>query len=209
MKIEELTSKIYEEGVEKAKQQGEELLSRARKEADRLVSEAKSEAEAIVETARKDAEQQRARIDAEIRLAAEQSMTQLRSRITDALVDNMLPKSIESALSDTGFVQNLIHEIVTRWDTSETSIDIAVVLPKKTQKEMAQFFAAKARGLLDKGLELSFSSELKSGFQIRPKDGSYRISFLEEDFVSFFRSFLRERTRNILFSTDDEGQTQP
>ena len=57
--------------------------------------------------------------------------------------------------------------------------------------------------LLDRGLEITFEDGVKSGFQIRPRDGSYKISFEEEDFVSFFREFLRERTRRRLFPSDD------
>ncbi|HUX49910.1 MAG TPA: hypothetical protein VMW73_03895 [Spirochaetia bacterium] len=207
MKIEELTSKIYEEGVAKAKAQEEDLLVRARKEAEKLVSDAKAQAAAIVETAKTEAEQLRARVAGELRMAGEQAVGELQNRVTDALVDNTLPASVSAAMQDTSFVRTLIQEVVGKWDVAQTSIDLAVILPESTQKEMVQFFGANARELLDRGLELTFSSEVKSGFQIRPKDGSYRLSFQNEDFVWFFRSFLRERTRELLFGNSEQTQT--
>ncbi len=206
MKIEELTAKIYEEGVAKARQQGDELVSKSREEADKLLAEAKDKARDIVEKAESEAEQKKARIEAELHTAAEQALDQLRNRIVDALVDSALPKSVGEALADADFVRKLIDEVVTRWDASKTSVDVEVVLPEALKKETAGYFSAKAGEALDKGLDLSFSPELKGrGFQIRSKDGSYRISFLEEDFISFFRPFLRERTRSLLFPAHDKG----
>ncbi len=209
MKIEELTSKIYEEGVAKAKQQESELLEQARKEADRIVAEARESASGIVEKARKEAEQSKARLLSEMKLAGDQAIAELETRITDTLVRNTLPKSVESALDDHEFLQQIIREVVSRWDTSNMNIDIAVVLPPATQESMTKYFASQAKELLDRGLELKFSEELTSGFQIRPKDGSYRVSFQKADFVSFFRQFLRDRTREILFPATEttEGET--
>ena len=40
---------------------------------------------------------------------------------------------------------------------------------------------------------------VKAGFQVVAKDGTYRISFTDEDFSAFFRSFVRDATRNALF----------
>lgn len=205
MKIEELTQKIYEEGVEKAKQQEEELLEKGRKEAEQIVAEARQQAEQIVEKARKEAEQSKMRLDAELKLAGDQAVSQVKNRIVDCLLETSLPQSVESALSDNEFVKKLVLEIVERWDSSRTNLDLEVVLSSKSRDALGDYFAKRSKELLDRGLEVSFSEELKNGFQIRPRDGSYRISFEEDDFVSFFREFLRERTREILFPSDAEG----
>lgn len=205
MKIEELTQKIYEEGVEKAKQQETELLDQARKEAERIVADARREAEQVKEAARKEAEQAKARLAAELKLTGDQAVAQLRSRIIDSLVDTTLPDNVEAALADTEFMQKLILELVERWDTGRTNLDITVVLSPESQKALGDFFAKKTKQLLDRGLAVSFSDEVSSGFQIRSRDGGYRISFEEEDFVSFFRGFLRERTREVLFPSGETG----
>lgn len=199
MNIEELTKKIYEEGVTKAKQQEEELLDKARKEAERILADARKQAAEIVQSSRKEAEQSKARLASEMKLAGDQAVAEIRNRIVDCLVDNTLPKSIKAGLDDPRFMQELIKEIVGKWDASQTSIDLSVVLPTEARERVAAQFASKAKELFDRGIEVSYSDEVRSGFQIRPKDGSYRISFQEQDFVTFFRGFLRERTREILF----------
>ena len=48
IKIQELTQKIYQDGVEKAKQEEKTILESAHKEAERLLSDARQESERIV-----------------------------------------------------------------------------------------------------------------------------------------------------------------
>ncbi len=204
MKLEELTTKIYEEGVARAKAQEDELLGKARQESDRILAEARRKASEIVDTANGEAGRARARLASELKLAGEQALSQLKSRISECLVENTLPASVSESLSDKEFVQRLIQEIVGKWNVGDTNVDISVILPMERQEEVANRFAAKAKELLDRGLNVKFSDDLKTGFQIRPKDGSYRISFQEEDFTSFFQSFLRQRTRDVLFPTETD-----
>ena len=54
-KLQELTDKLYNEGLAKGKQEGEEILAKAKVQADEIIAKAKAEAEAIVAAAHKDA----------------------------------------------------------------------------------------------------------------------------------------------------------
>ena len=53
-KLQELTQKLYDEGLAKGKQDGEALLQKAQAEAEGIVKQAKEEAEALLAKARKD-----------------------------------------------------------------------------------------------------------------------------------------------------------
>ena len=55
-KLQELTDRLYNEGLSKGKQEGEELLQKAHAEADHIVADAKAEAERIIAQANKEAE---------------------------------------------------------------------------------------------------------------------------------------------------------
>ena len=50
-KLQELTEKLYIQGLSKGKEEGKLLLSRAREEADRIVSDARTQAAAIISDA--------------------------------------------------------------------------------------------------------------------------------------------------------------
>lgn len=199
MKIQELTQKIYQDGVEKARQEEKEILDSARTEADRLLSDARSEAERIVSDAERAAADVKSRLNSEIELAAEQGLSLLRQKVGDLLVNASLEPAVHSTLEDKAFVEQLLREVVTKWDTGQTSLDLSLVLPEGDRARFEDFFKQRAKDLLDKGLDVQFSGRMKSGFLVGPKDGSYKLSFEESDFVEFFKSFLRQRTKEILF----------
>ena len=54
-KLQELTERLYQEGLSKGKEEGEQLLARAREEAGRIVEEARRQAAGIVADAQKQA----------------------------------------------------------------------------------------------------------------------------------------------------------
>ncbi len=199
MKIQELTQKIYQDGVEKAKQEEKTILESAHKEAERLLSDARRESERIVGEAERAAGEVKDRLNAEIELAAEQGLSLLRQRVSDLLVDSVLKTATHTTLEDKPFVESLIRTVVEKWDISQTSLDLSIVLPESERTRFEEFFQTRAKALLDKGLEVKFSTRMSGGFVIGPKDNSYKLTFEERDFVEFFKSFLRQRTKEILF----------
>lgn len=199
MKIEEFTQKIYEEGIDKAKKEEQKLLDAARKEAARIVAEARQAADETVNAAKKEAEEAKETLERELKKAGDLALTQIKRRITDCVVEQVLPATVSGALQDTAFLQKLILEIAGRWNTSQPDVAIEAALPAQDRERLGEHFAAQTKQLLDAGVTVTFSDEVRNGFVIRPKDGTYKISFAEESFASFFREFLRGRTRDLLF----------
>ena len=74
-KLQELTDKLYQEGLSKGKQEGENLVAQAKAEADRIIKEAQAEANRIVTEAQKEAEDMKTKVAADIQMASAQSMT--------------------------------------------------------------------------------------------------------------------------------------
>jgi V/A-type H+-transporting ATPase subunit E len=73
-------------------------------------------------------------------------------------------------------------------------------LSEKDASSVEQYFARSAKKLLDKGLAFEPDTEMKAGFQIIPKDGSYKLSFTDKDFENFFKQYLRPRLMKLLFT---------
>jgi V/A-type H+-transporting ATPase subunit E len=55
---------------------------------------------------------------------------------------------------------------------------------------------------MNKGLEFSFSPDVRTGFKIGPADGSYLISFTDDDFLNFLKAYLRPKTSHLLFGEE-------
>jgi V/A-type H+-transporting ATPase subunit E len=199
MKIEDLTDKIYREGIDKARQEREAILETARAEATALTESARTERESILAAAREEAKQARERLQAEIAVAASQAVSLLKQRITDMLAEAAIAPAVHAAAADPRFIQSLILEVVSRWAPSDARLDLALVLPEERKGDLEAFFETQAAALLSRGMTVEFRSRMPGGFVIGPKDGSFKLSFLEPDLVRFFKSFLRDKTRRVLF----------
>ena len=71
-KLEQLTRKLYDEGLEKGRAEADRVLAEARKEAERIVAEAHAEADSIVRKAQAKAEDVGKNTMTEIALAGRQ-----------------------------------------------------------------------------------------------------------------------------------------
>ncbi|MFO7617253.1 MAG: V-type ATP synthase subunit E family protein [Bacteroidales bacterium] len=199
-KLEELTQKIYAEGVAKAEEEATRIISEARKEADHLLRKSRQEGEAIVEQANKEAEELRRNVESEIKLSTRQSVNSLKQDITNLIVTTISKEETSSLMKNREFIEAVILKAVEGFAGDNfASPDLEVVLPQKDKKELEAYFKGRMKSLLDKGITISLSEEIQAGFEIGPKDHSYKISFTDETFESFFKNYLRPRSIKLLY----------
>ena len=133
-------------------------------------------------------------------LASKQTVRTVKQQITDLITSKVIDEPVKKAFDDEKFVKEIIETIIKNWDPQKKeSIDLSVLLPEKMENEFEKYFKAKTGKELNAKLELSFSDAVKGGFKIGPDDNSYKISFTEEDFINFFKSYLRPKTGEMLF----------
>ncbi len=199
-KLQELTQKLYNEGVEKANVEAEKILAEAKSEAEKLKQEAEKEAQKIIANANQKSAEIKKNVDAELNLAAKQTIRTVKQQITDMIVSKVIDEPVKKAFDDEKLVKEIIETVVKNWNPQKNeAIDLSVLLPTELEKEFTKFFTAKSGKELNANLELSFSDSIKGGFKIGPADGSYKISFSEDDFENFFKSFLRPKTIEMLY----------
>ena len=199
-KLQELTQKLYNEGVEKANEEADKILTEAKSEADKLKQGAEKEAQKIIGDAEQKSAEIKKNVDAELALAAKQTVRTVKQQITDMIVSKVIDEPVKKAFDDEKFVKEIIETVVKNWNPQKNeAIDLSILLPADLEKEFAKYFAAKSGKELNANLELSFSDIIKGGFKVGPADGSYKISFSEEDFENFFKSYLRPKTIQLLY----------
>ena len=199
-KLQELTEKIYQEGVDKANQEAEKIISDAKAEAKKTLDQAQKEAENKIEKAEKEAEDLKKNAMNELKLSARQAMSDLKQEVTNLIQAKAIKPETQEAFKEAAFTKEIIQTVVKNWDpNSDEAVDLKVLLPEKKQKEFEAYFKDKAKDLLNKGLEVDFDERVKGGFKIGPKDGSYLVSFSDEDFEHFFKLYLRPRLIEMLF----------
>ena len=197
-KLQELTDKLYNEGLSKGKQEGEEILAKAKVQADEIVAKAKAEAAAIVAAAAKDAEDLKTKVQGDLKMAASQSIAATKKDIETLVVAKMTEADVKKALTSADFVKEVILAVAKGFNT-EDAVDLEVVLPEALKKDLEGFISKELAKVLKGGVEASFSKKIAGGFTIGPKDGGYFISFTEDTFNSLISEYLRPATKKILF----------
>ena len=193
-KIQELTDKIYREGVEKGNEEAQRLVSNAREEAAKILEEARKEAEAIMAAARKSAAETAENTQSEIKLFAGQAVNALKTEIASLLTNQVVSKAVKEFVADNDYLNKFIVSLATQWVADE-----AIVISTADAEGFKKYFAANAKAVLDKGVKIEQVNGNKTLFTISPADGSYKVNFGEEEFENYFKDFLRPQLVEMLF----------
>ena len=197
-KLQELTDRLYNEGLSKGKQEGEELLAKAKVQAEEIVAKAQAEAAQIVAAAQKQAEDLKTKTASDVKMAAAQSLAATKKDIETLIVGKMTDEAVKKVLSSADYVKELIKAVAEKF-TTDGPVELAVVLPEALKKELEPFVTNELSKTLGAGVEATFSKKVSGGFQIGPKEGGYFISFTDETFTELISEYLRPTTKKLLF----------
>lgn len=194
-KIKELTDKIYHEGVEKGNQEAAQILAKAKQQSDGMIATAQAEAQRIVSDAQRQAADLTKNTQSELKLYAEQVVSSTQSTIADSLTDRIVRDNVQAMTTDADFMQKLMLAIVQQWTVGEP-----MVIETANAEALEKYMLGNAKALLDSGqVTIRTRATQGAGFSVAPADGSYKVNFGEEEFVNFFKSFLRPRLVEELF----------
>lgn len=197
-KLQELTDKLYNEGLSKGKEEGEALLAKAKAEAAEIVAAAKKEAAGIISKAENEANDFKTKVAGDVKMAASQSIQATRKDIENLVVMKMTAGATEKALSDEAFVKEIIKAVAVKFNAEEAQ-DLDVILPESLEAGLEPFVKNELASILGGKISASFSKKIAGGFTIGPKDGSYFISLTDETFKELVSEYLRPVTRKLLF----------
>lgn len=200
--IQELTDKLYHEGVERGNAQAEQIVAEAQTEANAILLKARGEADALLAAARKQADELRKNTENELRLYAGQAVEAVKSALTDVLTDRVATEAARSVADDKAFMQQLILRLVTSWGEKEQ-----LTIETADADALRAVLAKEAKALLDAGLRIEQVNGRKHSFAVQPADGAYKIVFGEDEFAELFRDFLRPALAEMLYKKDSAHGT--
>ena len=175
-KLQELTDKLYNEGLSKGKAEGEVLLAKAEKQAADY----------------------KTKVAGDLKMAASQSIQATRKDIENLVVFKMTGAAADKALSDVEFVKEIVKAVASKFNAEE-AVDLDIVLPESMKSALEPFITKELSSMLKGAVNASFSKKISGGFTIGPKDGGYFISLTDETFKELISEYLRPATRKLLF----------
>jgi V/A-type H+-transporting ATPase subunit E len=197
-KIQQLTEVIYNEGVQKAREEAEAILKEAREKAARIEEEAQKAAATIMADTRKKSQEFSRHVESEVKMTLNQAISAMKQQIASLVTMKAIQPPVKELFSDHEYLKTLISTIVMGWLEKE-SFDLNVILPDTGKEQMEKYFKQSLAAELNKGVEFSISQDFRTGFKIGPADGSYLISFTDDDFMNFLKAYLRPKTNQLLF----------
>ena len=200
-KLQELTDKLYNEGLSKGKQEADEMLAKAKKEAAEIISNAREEYGKIVSEANREAADIKHKIESEIKMAFRQSLTTLKNQIENTLISNSVNKPITAVTENSALLKELITTAIASFNPKGSdSVTLSLLLPENKRSELEAFIQNDIAKQLKAGIEVGFDKKLQNGFKIGPKNEGYHISFTDKDLQQLFSEYLKPKTREFLFT---------
>ena len=193
-KIQELTEKIYREGVEKGQAEADRIIQEAKETAAKIIAEAKEKAAEIETAGKKAAAELDANTRNELKLYTAQSLSALKSEIVNVLTASSVGQAVDKLVSDKDFLCKFTVALAGKWVENEP-----IVIESAEADTLKAYFAGEAKAILDKGVSIEKVNGRSALFTIQPADGSYKVSFGKEEFEDYFKSFLRPQLVQMLF----------
>ena len=197
-KLQELTDKLYEEGLSKGKEEGAKIVENALKEAERILAEARQNAGQIREEAEKSAAEMKSKVESDLKMASAQTLQATRQDIENLVIAKISDAKVAESLAEPDFLKKIILAVAEKFSTQDAA-DMNLILPESLKAQLEPFVKGELARALGKEVTAAFSKKIAGGFRIGPKDGSYFISLTDETFKSLIGEYLRPVTRKFLF----------
>jgi len=201
-KLQQLIETLKKQGVESGEESSRKIVEEAKVEAEAILVRAKSEAGNIVEQAEREAQNRLRQLQSSMEIAASQFVTNLKRVLEENFLELPLKKDIQSSLSTTDFVKELMKTVVQEYALGRGQTDVLLLLSNEQQEKLKDFAVDLVRVQGQRaergrqGVTLQ-SDGISFGFMISPADGSVRLDFTDDAFLALFLRYLTPRFREL------------
>lgn len=193
-KIQELTEKLLNDGVEKGNAKATQIIADAEAKAAQIIADAQAKAAEIEADAQKNAKALDANTKAEIKMYAAQALNALKSEVTNVVGDKIVKEATAQVAGDKAFMNEFMLKLAQSWGAQED-----IKISTADADSLKALFAQKAKDLLDKSVQIEQVNGQKTLFTVQPADGSYKVNFGEAEFENYFKNFLRPQLVEMIF----------
>lgn len=193
--LKELIETIKSEGVESAEARAQEIIDQAQSRADDIVKTAQQEAESIRRKAESDAEKARRSGEAALKQSARDLLLNVENRVT-ALFKRVMEREVAGQYKPE-VVAEAITAVVKSWSEKEAgSLEVAV--SESSLKEIEAALKSKLGDELKKGVTLTPSARVNSGFRVTEEQGSAYYDFTAEGIAEVLSDYVSPRLAAII-----------
>lgn len=199
-KLQEITRKLYEEGLTEGKAEGERLLAEAKAEAERCKKAAEAEVAALRAQAEAAIAKEKESAEAELKRCLRQMFSAAKADLEETLLQKTVTPSVKAAFDQDTFIKEMLLETVRTFGSTDVkAADLTLLLPESKRHEYDALLQQLIRQQLEAGLQVHYRHDLDRGFQVQSREKGYKLSFTEADFEALLKQYARENLRRWLF----------
>ena len=120
-KLQQLTQKLYDEGLEKGRAEAERLVAEAKTNAAKIVKEAEAQAAKILAEANTKAQDVEKNAMTEISLAGKQALSKIKAEISSMIIAKSTAPAVKAATLDPEFVKQMLLTVAKNWSGADSS----------------------------------------------------------------------------------------
>lgn len=196
-KLLEITDKLFKEGIEKAEEERRKLIAKAENEAREILDNANQQASEILHQAKIESEEIRNRVNASLKLSADNMLEKLRQDIVGLLDQQVVKLPVKEGLNNTELLQDLIGTIAKNIFANENK-QVVITLSPQDESKIRQTVKEKLHQVLQQEPVFLSDESITSGFKIGTSGDNYIISFTDSDFSALVSRFFNEEITALL-----------
>ncbi len=197
--LESLVKKVYDEGIEKAKEEAKQIIEDAKQQSAELMAEAEKQIANLKEQSLNEVNRMRENLNSEMKTVAQQTVSTVKNELASIIINRIAIPEISKALKEKEFLEKIIFTLVQKWNPADTNFKFELLLNKDDEAQLKDFFEQRIRKELGVEMEIIIENKIKSGFKIGVKNENYYVSFSDVDFENFFKGYLRTNTLDWIY----------
>ena len=198
-KLQQILDTLTQDTLMPAKQQAKEIVENANLQKEEIINKAKADAEKIIKEAEKKLTQQKQTFENAIKLAAKQTIDELKQTITNSLFNPAIFEITTKALAEETVIKDLIEVIIKAIEEEKIEGDLKVYISKHLSKE--NILALLSKKVIDRLQKNDIELEKLSGVKIKLCKQNVTLDASNDAIKELVADFIKEDFRKIIFNT--------
>ncbi len=193
--LDEIIGKIKTEGVDKAKQEADQLLSQAKIEAEKTMQNAKSDAHEIINRANQQSTSILERGKSALQQAERDTVLVVKEKL-NKLFSGFIAQQVHGSL-DSNVLTELIKKALSQWNMEKNEALFVHVSKDDAQKLVAAGISNLSQG--NRKIEIKVDEQISRGFMIsQDSGGALKYDFSDQAVSEALSTFLTQYIQELL-----------
>lgn len=200
IQLEQLISKIKNEGIKTAEDSAEKIIQDAEQKAESIIKDAEKKADQLIAAAQADALRFENSANASVKQAGRDVVLTVRKNLSD-IFNRLLKAETDKALS-ANVMEEIIVNTINKLNKTEAG-NFTVEIPEKDSDALQKVLTSRLSEEIKNGLEIKAARNMEKGFFISSKDGSAYFNFSDEGIAEALSEYLNPKLA-VLISGEDK-----